>query len=209
MLAIELRRDLVGHRPKLGLTRDRRRRLDARAQHAAFLVVAADPAVRKREIRLLRKAVALQHERKILTPGGLAVLECFAQQRTDRVPDLGPAVARELSERGRMARAENGHERVVVDLHEIAAPEHQHRKPRLERDADDEAQARRPFGAPPHGSTRPIETFDAARHRGVSVCHLACPSAEAWHSLGAPPKDTQHSNGPQGRVPRARSRRTP
>ena len=132
------------------------RRLGASAEHAGDpAVVAANRRVRKREPRLLVVAPAVHHERQILAIGGLA-RHRGVDERADVGPDLGPDVVEPAAECARMLRAEDLGVRIVVEKAEVLPPGDEHRKPRLQKQADDGSQRMRPLVRVPERRARPV-----------------------------------------------------
>src|SRR5258706_9777508 len=82
--------------------------------------------VREREKCFLRVAVALHDELKLLVPGCAALFNDNLGLRSNRVPDLGPNLPRGLSQCPRMALAQNGNVRVVIEVGELLAPPNEH-----------------------------------------------------------------------------------
>ena len=123
------------------------RRFRARAEHAGDLAAfVADGRIGEREPGLLVVALPVHDERKVLAVGGLTG-HCRVDQRADVRPDLGPDVVEPLAQRTRVLGAEDFRVGVVVEEAQLRAPRDEHRKPRLQQQADHRAQRLRPgFG---------------------------------------------------------------
>ena len=109
-------------------------------------VVVEQRAVRVGEVALFGESVAFDDEQLVLGPCRAARRHHLVEHRPDRVPDLGPDLGRRRTERVRvLLAAEHRPVAVVVDLHQIGSPHHQHRKARGEAHADGGPQTDRPL----------------------------------------------------------------
>jgi hypothetical protein len=119
-----------------------------------------DRAVGEREVRLLgdpRLSPALGREELVLEEDRGAGVEHALVHRPDHGPQLGPAVAGALAEAGRVLGLEHAAEGVVVELHELRAPHHEHREARREAEGHRRAQTLRPAFHGPERGRRPVE----------------------------------------------------
>ena len=115
-------------------------RLRARAEHSRdFAAFVADRRVGEGEPGLLVVAFAVHEERQIFAVGRVPGHR-RVDQRTDVGPDLRPDVVEAPAKRARMLGAENLGVGVVVEEAERVPPRNEHRKLRLEQEADDGAQ---------------------------------------------------------------------
>src|SRR5258706_987355 len=90
--------------------------------------------VRECEKRLLRIAVALHDELKLLVPGASCSDDNLGL-RSERVPDFRPHNLWRLAQRPRMTFAQNGNVRVIVEIREFFPPPDTHLVARVKHDA--------------------------------------------------------------------------
>src|SRR5579883_614439 len=104
----------------------------------------ADRTVRKREIALLGKPIALKQQQLVLRPRGLASRQHALEHRPDDVPYLRPAFLAPLSQRFWMFLAKNRFIGIIIELDQFRPPPDQHREMRRQTDTDGGAQTLRP-----------------------------------------------------------------
>ncbi len=135
---------------------------------------AADPArlrfvrhraVRDDEVTLFEIAVAANLERDVVVPRRGPSAERAVDQRTDHMPDLGPALAGRTPERDvGMLGPRNRNVGVVVELDVLRTPPQEVREAVRQHDPEHRPQCRRPGRHGSQGCLRPVERSDPLRH---------------------------------------------
>ena len=111
---------------------------------------------------LLEKPAAMDQQRQVLAPGRRPSGERPLDHRPDGRPDLGPALASGLAHRGRMLGAEDGPERVIIELHQLRAPPEAQGEAVAQDQAHHGPERLRPAGDRANRGERPV---DGADHR--------------------------------------------
>ena len=137
-----------------------------------------DRGVGEREVALLQEAAPRQRDGLVLDPGRAVPGEDRGHHRPDHVPGLGEHLARRRAQRRRMLAPDERRVGLVVDQHELRAPEQGDGKPRVQREADGVAQRQRPEPDRAQWRRRPVDgcVGAAQRARGVEEgfpAHLA------------------------------------
>ena len=95
-----------------------------------------------------------------LVQHGMTAGQNAAKVRFQGLPDLRPALRRRPAERVRVLVAQNGQERVVVDLNEFFSPIQHDRQSRGEHRSDGGVEFGRPFRACAEWGVRPFHAVE-------------------------------------------------
>ena len=149
----------IAEQQDAALADDLFRRLLDRAEDAADAVArigVGQRTVRPREVRFADEAMPVDVEQNVLVPRRRAAVLDREQLRSDRVPDLAPAVARCLAQSDGMFAAHDRKVGVVVELDEVRPPPEHHREAAGQHDVEDRPQFQRPGFRGTERCARPI-----------------------------------------------------
>lgn len=110
------------------------------------------------------EAAAMNQQGQIFTARGRPSGERTFDHRPDRGPDLSPAIAPRLAHGRRMFGAEDGYERVVIELDQSRSPPEAQRKPVAENQSNHGPEGLRPAGDRAHRCLRPVDRADHRAH---------------------------------------------
>ncbi len=122
----------------------RRRRLEHGDQHAADApLFATDGAVGNGEPHILQPPAAREGIEFVLVSDGFALPDALVDRPVD-MPHLGPAFTGRLAESAGMLVGQDLGIAIVVELHQLLAPQHDHRETMRQHQVDGGAQVWRP-----------------------------------------------------------------